>query len=43
MVPLYEEETQFKLKTNADLLLKLLDEESLEYVNIRRQNVCKKD
>jgi tetratricopeptide (TPR) repeat protein len=42
MIPLYEEETQFKLKTNAELLLKLLDSKSMECVDIHRQNVCKK-
>jgi tetratricopeptide (TPR) repeat protein len=42
MIPLYEEEVQFKLKTNAELLLRLLGEASMEYVDIHRQNVCKK-
>ncbi|MDR1625374.1 MAG: suppressor of fused domain protein [Spirochaetia bacterium] len=42
MVPLYEEEVQFKLKTNAELLLKLFDNKSMECVDIHRQNACKR-
>jgi tetratricopeptide (TPR) repeat protein len=41
MIPLYEEEVQFKLKNNTDLLLTFLDRDCLEYVHIDRDNICK--
>jgi hypothetical protein len=41
MIPLYEEEVQFKLKNNTDLLLTFLDHDCLEYVHIDRDNICK--
>jgi hypothetical protein len=41
-IPLYEEEAQFKLKIGAAMLLKLLDDEGLVCVNLRRRNVCGK-
>jgi hypothetical protein len=40
MIPLYEEETQFKIKNNVQILLNFLDREALEYVRIDRENVC---
>ncbi|MDR1902983.1 MAG: suppressor of fused domain protein [Treponema sp.] len=41
MIPLYEEEVQFKIKNNTDLLLSFLDKDCLEYVRIDRDNICK--
>ena len=41
MIPLYEEETQYKLKTDVKQLLELFNDESLECVNLNRENVCK--
>ena len=43
MIPLYEEETQFKLKTDVKLLLRLLTDENLEYIDLHRRNVCKRE
>jgi hypothetical protein len=40
MVPLYEEETQFKIKNNAQIFLRFMDQEALEYVRIDRENIC---
>jgi hypothetical protein len=40
MIPLYEEETQFKIKNNVQILLNFLDREALEYVHIDRENIC---
>ncbi|MDR2905930.1 MAG: suppressor of fused domain protein [Helicobacteraceae bacterium] len=40
MIPLYEEETQFKLKANVEMLLNFLDQDALEFVKIDRKNVC---
>jgi tetratricopeptide (TPR) repeat protein len=36
MIPLYEEEAQFKIKNSAEILLDFMDAESLEYVRIDR-------
>jgi tetratricopeptide (TPR) repeat protein len=41
MVPLYDEETEFKIKNNAEILLDFMDSECLEYVRIKRENLCK--
>jgi tetratricopeptide (TPR) repeat protein len=41
MIPLYEEEVQFKIKNSAEILLDFLDSDSLEYVRIDRENLCK--
>jgi hypothetical protein len=41
MIPLYDEETEFKIKNNAEILLDFLDEDCLEYVHIDRENLCK--
>ncbi|MDR1374400.1 MAG: suppressor of fused domain protein [Treponema sp.] len=40
MIPLYEEETQFKIKNNVQILLNFLDRDALEYVQIGRENIC---
>jgi tetratricopeptide (TPR) repeat protein len=40
MIPLYDEETQFKLKNNVQILLNFLDQDALEYVRIDRENIC---
>jgi tetratricopeptide (TPR) repeat protein len=40
VVPLYEEETQFKEKNNVQILLNFLDRDALEYVRIDRENIC---
>jgi tetratricopeptide (TPR) repeat protein len=40
MIPLYEEETQFKIKNNVQILLNFMDREALEYVHIDRENIC---
>jgi hypothetical protein len=40
MVPLYEEESNFKINTSAQILLNFFDDEALEYVRIDRENVC---
>ncbi|MDR1443735.1 MAG: suppressor of fused domain protein [Treponema sp.] len=40
MIPLYDEETQFKIKNNAQIFLRFLDHEALEYVQIDRENIC---
>jgi tetratricopeptide (TPR) repeat protein len=40
LVPLYEEEAQFKIKNNAEILLNFLDDECLEYVRTDRENIC---
>jgi hypothetical protein len=40
LIPLYEEETQFKLKNNAQIFLQFLDKSALEYVRIDRENIC---
>jgi tetratricopeptide (TPR) repeat protein len=40
MIPLYDEETQFKLKNNVHILLNFLDQDALEYVRIDRENIC---
>jgi hypothetical protein len=40
MIPLYEEETQFKIKNNVQILLNFLDRSVLEYVRIDRENIC---
>jgi hypothetical protein len=40
MIPLYEEETQFKIKNNVQILLNFLDQDVLEYVRIDRENIC---
>ncbi|MDR1972194.1 MAG: suppressor of fused domain protein [Treponema sp.] len=40
MIPLYEEETQFKIKNNVQIFLNFLNRESLEYVRIDRENIC---
>ena len=42
MIPLYEEEARFKLKTDVKMLLQLFDTESLECISLSRRNVCKK-
>jgi tetratricopeptide (TPR) repeat protein len=42
MIPLYAEETEFKIKNNTEILLNFLDSECLEYVHLGRENVCKK-
>jgi hypothetical protein len=41
LIPLYEEELQFKLKNNTDILLSFLDKGCLEYIHIDRDNICK--
>jgi hypothetical protein len=41
LVPLYDEETEFKIKNNAEILLDFMDSECLEYVRIDRENLCK--
>jgi tetratricopeptide (TPR) repeat protein len=41
MIPLYDEETEYKLENGAEALLKHLDTESLEYIHIGRKNICK--
>jgi tetratricopeptide (TPR) repeat protein len=40
MIPLYEEETQFKIKNNVQILLNFLDRDALEYVRVDRENIC---
>jgi tetratricopeptide (TPR) repeat protein len=40
MIPLYEEETQFKVKNNVQILLNFLDRDALEYVRVDRENIC---
>ncbi|MDR0399987.1 MAG: suppressor of fused domain protein [Treponema sp.] len=40
MIPLYEEETQFKINNNVQILLNFLDQDALEYVRIDRENIC---
>jgi hypothetical protein len=40
MVPLYDEETRFKLKINAQIFSDFLDQEALEYVRIDRESIC---
>jgi hypothetical protein len=40
MIPLYEEETQFKIKNNVQILLNFMDRDVLEYVHIDRENIC---
>ena len=40
MIPLYEEESNFKINTSAQILLNFFDDEALEYVRIDRENVC---
>lgn len=40
IIPLFDEEMEFKIKNGADALLERMDREMLEYVNIRRPNVC---
>jgi hypothetical protein len=40
MIPLYEEETQFKIKNNVQILLNFLDQDALEYVQVDRENIC---
>jgi hypothetical protein len=40
VIPLYEEETQFKTKNNVQILLNFLDRDALEYVRIDRENIC---
>jgi tetratricopeptide (TPR) repeat protein len=42
MVPLYKEETEFKVKNNTEILLNFLDAEQLEYVHLDRENICRK-
>ncbi|ULQ58581.1 suppressor of fused domain protein [Brucepastera parasyntrophica] len=41
LIPLYEEEMQYKIDNDAEKLLELFDGEDMEYVNIHRENVCK--
>jgi tetratricopeptide (TPR) repeat protein len=41
LIPLYEEEARFKVKTDVDLLLKFFDAENLAYIHLDRENVCK--
>jgi tetratricopeptide (TPR) repeat protein len=40
MIPLYDEEIQFKIKNNAQIFARFLDREALEYVRIDRENIC---
>jgi tetratricopeptide (TPR) repeat protein len=40
MIPLYEEEAQFKIKNNAEIFLRFLDKSALEYINVDRENIC---
>ena len=40
MVPLYQEEVDFKIKNNTEILLNFLDSDCLEYVHLDRENVC---
>jgi hypothetical protein len=40
MIPLYQEETQFKIRNNAQIFLRFLDQSALEYIRIDRENIC---
>jgi tetratricopeptide (TPR) repeat protein len=40
MIPLYEEETQFKIKNNVQILLNFLGRDAFEYVQVDRENIC---
>jgi hypothetical protein len=40
LIPLYEEEAQFKIRNNAQIFLRFLDQTVLEYVRIDRENIC---
>jgi tetratricopeptide (TPR) repeat protein len=41
MIPLYEEEADYKINNNAEKLLEFFDDEDLEYVKLNRKNVIK--
>ena len=40
MIPIYEEEMNFKLDNDAEELLQMFDDDMFEYVKIDRKNVC---
>jgi tetratricopeptide (TPR) repeat protein len=40
IVPLYEEEAQFKIRNNAQIFLRFLDKSALEYIRLDRENIC---
>lgn len=40
MLPLYDEEMDFKLTHGADALLDIMEDDMLEYICINRKNVC---
>jgi tetratricopeptide (TPR) repeat protein len=40
LIPLYEEEAQFKIKNNAQIFQRFLDRSALEYICIDRENIC---
>lgn len=40
MLPLYDEEMDFKLENGADALLERMGDEMLEYIKTNRENVC---
>jgi len=42
IIPLYEEELEFKLKNNAEALFDLMDDEDLNYIKLDRKIVTKK-